>query len=321
MNKLIVTVNKLNKRTSVPASFSDKTNIAGTVNKDFTFIAEEVTGGDNAQAEKWYKDRNNYYYWGGGLKIIEDDTDVAINHTGADNTLMESFVITPVVKKKIEQVINAFETGSAEGNYGILVKLKDYKDPATGVLMVQVTYGRSQTTEFGHLKALVSDYVNHAGIYDDTLAPYLPRIGKKPSLATDAVFCDTLKKAGKTDPIMKTCQNNLFETKYYQPANNWFTTNGFKLPLSMLVIYDSYIHSGSIMSFLRNKFATVVPSNGGDEKEWIKNYVNVRENWLANHSNPLLHQTVYRTKCFKAQMQNNNWDLAQSIKANGVTIS
>jgi len=234
---------------------------------------------------------------------------------------MENFAITPFVKKKIEQVINAFETSSAEGNYAILAKLKDYKDPATGQFIVQVTYGRSQTTEFGHLKVLLTDYVNRGGMFAVTFAPYLNMIGKKPSLAADAVFCDTLKKAGKNDPVMKICQDRLFETKYYQPALGWFNVHGFKMPLSLLVIYDSYIHSGSILSFLRNRFAALVPSNGGDEKEWIQNYVNVRHQWLANHSNPVLHPTVYRTNCFKDQIQNNNWDFTKTIKANGVTIS
>ncbi len=88
----------------------------------------------------------------------------------------------------------------------------------------------------------------------------------------------------------------------------------------MLVIYDSTIQSGSILSFLRKRFSTVVPVHGGDEKEWISNYLNVRTEWLANNTNPLLHGTVYRTKCLQIQIQNNNWDIIQPIKANGVLI-
>src|SRR6185436_13257053 len=115
----------------------------------------------------------------------------------------------------------AFETGSAEGNYATLVKLKDYNDPETKKPIVQITYGRSQTTEFGHLKALIQDYIDKHGTSAHILNPYLNKIGKKPSLATDEIFCNALKNAGKHDPIMKACQDGLFESKYYQPAFSW----------------------------------------------------------------------------------------------------
>lgn len=322
MSKLIVTVNKLNKRTSIPRSFSDKSNIAGIVMKNYTFLGDEVTGTENKLLGKWYKDRENYFYWAGGLAILEDDGDVADVIIEPDNAVFESFSITPVLKRKIEQVINAFETGSAAGRYDMLVKYRDYNDPVTKAREVQVTFGRSQTTEYGHLKALVQDYVaksNHPAAA--ILAGYVNRIGKKPTLADDDTFCKALKDAGKNDPVMRICQDHLFDTKYYNPAYKWYTENGFKQPLSMLVIYDSFIHSGSMLSFLRKRFSTVVPSNGGNEKDWIKNYVDVRNNWLATHSNEILRKTVYRMKCFKEQIQNNNWDLAQTINANGIKIA
>jgi chitosanase len=87
------------------------------------------------------------------------------------------------------------------------------------------------------------------------------------------------------------------------------------------VIYDSYIHSGSILSFLRKKFPTVVPASGGNEMEWITNYIEARYQWLAHHNNHLLRNTVYRMDCFTEQLDNKNWDLTQSIKAHGVTIN
>jgi chitosanase len=322
MLQLIVTATKLNKRRFVPANLPDAGSINGTVTKGFTFLGEEVKTVPNPALGRWYKDRDNNYYWGGGVTVltyVEDENEE--EKSAPDNSLMETSLITPIVKKKIEQVVNAFETGSATGNYGELVKYRDYTDPETNTLMVQITFGRSQTTEFGHLKALIQDYVNDKGNYANELQPYLNRIGKKPSLATDNDFCTALKNAGKNDPIMKSCQDQLFEMKYYQPAHNWFTKNEFTLPLSLLVIYDSTIHSGSVPAFLRKRFPTVVPASGGNEKEWIQNYVDVREKWLANHSNTLLHATVYRTQCFKKQIENDNWNLVLEVKANGVNIS
>jgi chitosanase len=315
---LKVKVKRLNKRKRVPKSLPDASGIVGVVLEGFTFQGEEVSSASDSSDEKWYKDRDDNFYWGGGITVEEV---IIPEPEEPDNIILEeSPTITPVTKRKIEQVINAFETGSAEGNYATLVKLKDHKDPATNTTIVQVTYGRSQTTEFGHLKALVQDYVDSHGQFAGDLKPYLNRIGKKPGLATDDVFCTALKKAGKNDPIMRDCQDRLFESKYYQPAMSWFLQQGFRHPLSMLVIYDSKIHSGGMLAFLRRRFSTVPPIKGGNEMEWIANYVKVRDEWLASHSNPLLRNTIYRTNCFKEQLSQHNWDLSQSIRANGVMI-
>ncbi len=322
MTQLIVKAKKLNKRKRVPSFLPDTNGITGFVKENFIFEGEEVTIVPNPDLGKWYKDRDDNFYWGGGLNILEAAVDEQAPELAApDNAVMEVIAITPLIKKKIEKVINAFETGSAEGNYATLVKLKDYNDPQTKTRIVQVTFGRSQTTEFGHLKTLVQDYIDSNGINANELKPFLNSIGKKPSLATNDNFCNALKNAGKNDPVMKDCQDRLFDSKYYQPAHSWFSVNGFSLPLSLLVIYDSYIHSGSILSFLRKKFSTVVPVSGGEEKEWITNYVNARHNWLANHSDRLLKKTVYRTECFKEQLLHNNWDLSQTINAHGVIIN
>ena len=319
MLQLLVTANKLNKRSRIPLNLPDPNGISGLVMKGYRFAGEEVSQVPNPSLGKWYKDRDNNFYWGGAL-VIEDQQD---DEEDADDLKgqLEKTSITGFVKKKIEQVVNAFETGSAEGDYDELVKYRDYTDPVSKEKKVQVTFGRSQTTEFGHLKALVQDYVNRQGTYANELSPYLNRLGKQPTLATDTEFCTALKNAGKNDPIMRKCQDDLFEAKYYQPAYHWFTTNGFTLPLSMLVIYDSTIHSGGILSFLRKRFATVLPVSGGDEKEWIANYVDVRNKWLADNSSTLLQATVYRTKCFKAAIENDNWDIAKPIRANDVLIA
>jgi chitosanase len=320
MLKLIVTANKLNKRRIIPSSLPDKNNITGVVNKGFIFLGEEVTNVPNAAMGKWYRDRDNNFYWGGALNILEDESAEEPEVFQPDNTVLEHIPITPVIKRKIEQVINVFETGSASGNYASISKHKDYKDPQTGELMVQVTYGRSQTTEFGHLKTLVQDYVESSGMQAGTLRPYLSRIGKKPSLATDDIFCNALKEAGKNDPVMKICQDRLFDAKYYQPAYGWFSAHAFTLPLSLLVIYDSWIHSGGILPFLRKRFSQSVPSSGGNEKEWISSYVKVRHNWLAGHSNEILRKTIYRTECFRQQIDTGNWDLSKTVMANKIPI-
>lgn len=225
-------------------------------------------------------------------------------------------MITPANKLKIQQVVNCFETGSVNGNYGMLVK---YPDGPGGIR--QITFGRSQTTEFGNLKLLLQDYVNDNGTYAAQIKPYLAKIGKKPSLCDDVTFCKLLKDAGSKDPIMQRCQDDFFDSLYYNPAYGWFQHMGFTQPLSLLVIYDSHIHSGSVPQFLRNKFAEKVPASGGNEESWIKQYVNARHDWLTNNPKALLRKTNYRTQCFKTQVQKNNWDLSQPVSANGIKVA
>jgi chitosanase len=200
--------------------------------------------------------------------------------------------LTPQQKSLCEHIVNVFETGSIEGDYSALVTMNDGPH---GVR--QVTYGRSQTTEYGNLEELVQMYVDSHRSFGEQLRPYLPRIGVTP-LADDSQFKQLLRGAGRSDPVMREVQDVFFDKRYYHPALAWATENGFTLPLSVLVIYDSQVHSGG-----------------------ISQYIDVRHDWLANHSNELLRRTVYRTQCFRHEIGRDNWDLSQlPIDAHGVAV-
>jgi len=54
--------------------------------------------------------------------------------------------LTAKQKRICEQVVNAFETGSARGDYG---NISIYNDGPNQIR--QITYGRSQTTEYGRV--------------------------------------------------------------------------------------------------------------------------------------------------------------------------
>lgn len=183
----------------------------------------------------------------------------------------------------------------------------------------QITFGRSQTTEQGNLKALLQLYVAKNGKFANDFKPFIPDVGKN-SLVNNIKFKNLLRKSAREDAVMRTSQDEFFDKLYYQPALQFFEKNLFTHALSMLVIYDSFIHSGSILPFLRQKFPVNIPVNGGDEKKWIKQYVDTRHNWLENHSRQILRKTIYRTNCFKDQIKNNNWNLSKEIVANGVRI-
>jgi chitosanase len=223
-------------------------------------------------------------------------------------------MITSKIKTKILQVINVFETGKPDGKYDSIVRYKDGPNKIR-----QITYGRSQTTEYGNLKRLIENYVSMNGKFAIDFEPYVSKIGNT-ALTDDQVFINLLKTSACKDEMMCKCQDDFFDLYYYQPAYVWFKGFGFKEPLSLLVIYDSYIHSGGILNFLRKRFPERPPVNGGKEGIWIEQYVNTRHDWLATHSNKILHKTVYRTNCFKEQMKNKNWLLEKPVIANGVTL-
>ena len=224
-------------------------------------------------------------------------------------------ILTPQQKRICERVLNAFETGSADGDYG---NVSIYNDGPGRIK--QITYGRSQTTEYGNLGELITMYAGASGQFSNDLKPYVGKVGRQ-ALVDDANFKQLLKKAGK-DLVMRQTQDAFFDRRYFQPAMNWATEQGFTEALSALVIYDSFVHSGGILSFLRRSFSEAPPVEGGSEKKWIEQYVNARHNWLANHSNKILQNTVYRTKCFKAEIARKNWDLSQlPINANDVQVS
>lgn len=230
-----------------------------------------------------------------------------------ERLIYNEFNQTP--KRIIERVINAFETGKADGDYGAIVIFHDGPHNIR-----QITYGRSQTTEYGNLRELVFDYVNANGQFSQSLKPFAEQVGSV-ALTDNATFKDLLRKAGKQDEVMRRTQDSFFDKRYFNPAMKWAKDHGFVLPLSALVIYDSFIHSGSVLWIIRNMFAENPPSSGGDEKAWIKAYVDARHKWLENHSRSIVRKTIYRTKVFKDQIAKNNWDLAITpIDANGIEI-
>ncbi|MES2276432.1 MAG: hypothetical protein V4592_10440 [Bacteroidota bacterium] len=72
MAQYIVTANKLNKRSVVPANLPDSNNIAGVVFKDFKFSGQEADASEvpNPALGKWFKDGDGFYYWGGAITEI-----------------------------------------------------------------------------------------------------------------------------------------------------------------------------------------------------------------------------------------------------------
>src|SRR5262245_58628997 len=111
-------------------------------------------------------------------------------------------------RRIIEQVVNVFETGSPEGDYA---NITVYEDGPGDV--PQITYGRSQTTEYGKLRDLIRMYVEQGAMFSEALRPYVDHIGEKP-LSDDTTFKELLRRAGQEDPVMRRTQDAFFDERY-----------------------------------------------------------------------------------------------------------
>ncbi len=211
-------------------------------------------------------------------------------------------------------VINCFESGSQKTDYSTIYIYGDGPGRKR-----QITLGRG-ITEYGNLKSLIELYVKKNSVFSKDFAPYLSRIGKT-ALVDNGDFKKLLVRAAKKDAAFRACQDTIFEIKYLKPARAFFDANGFVEELSLLVILDSTVHSGSMLSFLMSRFPEKRPVNGGDEKQWISQYVKVRKAWLAGHSNKILRNTTYRMDFFEREISKGNWDFNLPVVAHGVKIT
>jgi chitosanase len=209
----------------------------------------------------------------------------------------------------IRRILSVAETDKAEWDPSAVYVYAD--DNRFKPARKQVTLSIGFTEGGSNLRKVLQRYVDKGGALSASFAGYLPTIGSGPSLANDMHFIGLLKAAGK-EPAMAQAQKECFDEFYLGPAFAWAKKFGFTQPLSFLVIADSYLHSGSMLGFLMERFAEKKPVDGGDEKAWIKAYLDARKNWLATHNNSILRGTVYRANCYIAEGERDNWELAQS---------
>lgn len=223
-------------------------------------------------------------------------------------------ILTSENLRIIKGVIGVIEVSTPTGGYDNITLLPDGPGDR-----VQVTFGRFQTTEYGHLKELVRRYIAAPGeLFDGPLSKYLPKIGKEP-LAGDKQFHSILRQAARVDPQMAIIQDKFFDEVYFAPARAYAEKLGLRSPLAALVVFDSFIHGG--IEIVRKLFPELPPSKGGTEKVWITAYVKARHEWLRTHKRKALHATIYRTRCFLEQIAANNWDLIKlPIAINGMLV-
>lgn len=229
-------------------------------------------------------------------------------------------MITALEKITIQAIVNVFETGSPAGDYSNITVAPG--DPG------HLTYGRSQTTlSSGNLALLVKSYCNStSAAHSVELIAYLPRLeARDTTLDSDARLKILLRQAA-ADRAMRCVQDDFFDRSYWLPALHASQALAIESPLGTAVVYDSFIHGAwarlrdaTVARIGRPSASSLYPQVPG-EGAWVRQYIALRRDWLANHSNPLLRRAVYRMDTFRSLADSGNWDLHLPLTAHDVVI-
>lgn len=220
-------------------------------------------------------------------------------------------------KSVIQSILSVFETGRPEGDYGAVVILPD----GAGI-----SYGKHQATDAGgNLDAILLRYLDLGGARGDELSPYLERLRHNETAAFTSLesspkwvqdLAKLLQDLGRTDATMRRAQDKVFDEAYWRPCVDHCNAMELELPLSICLVYDTCIQSGSAaVSRMRRRFAQVPPSRGGDERTWALAYMRARRAWLANYGEPghIVRRTVVRMDTLMKIAADDNWMLETPI--------
>jgi chitosanase len=208
----------------------------------------------------------------------------------------------------VRQIVNIFETGKPEGEYGRVTVIPG----DTGHL----TYGRSQTTlTSGGLYLLIRAYCEtDGGKYRGQLLGYLGRLrARDTALDIDAHLHYLLREAG-ADPVMRMVQDSWFDRAYLGPAEQACDRRGFAEALSLAVVYDSHVHGSWALISARTDREI-----GADAAEilWVERYLRVRRKWIETHRRRDLRPTVYRMTALMQLVAERRWNLEPPLRVRG----
>jgi len=222
-------------------------------------------------------------------------------------------MLTETQKQTAQAIVNIFETGRTEGDYGRVTLLRN--DPG------HLTYGRSQTTlASGNLYLLIRAYCDSPGaLYASDLRQFLSRLASCDLTLDDDPQIQALLKSAGGDPVMHKVQDQFFDRFYWSPAVQSASELGIVTALGTGVVYDSCIHGSWGRVRDMNTARNGTPALHGEQK-WIISYVEVRKDWLANNPNVLLRSCVYRMETFEELIGEAKWDLGLPLQIRGVTV-
>ncbi len=223
--------------------------------------------------------------------------------------------ITKEQKRVIDSVLSINETGKLPSAtaYSTVTILRD----GAGI-----SYGKHQSTDrSGSLDAIVMRYLDLNGSMASSFDPYLAKLNANFTTKVDPAnppadvkaLMKLLADAGK-DPLMQRAQDEIFDENYWLPVVNRCQAMKLVLPFTYLALYDTCIHSGpGRIDSLRKVFPERPPATGGDEKAWVRAFLNSRYSWLKNYPNPLVQRSAERVTAILKIAAADNWTLATPL--------
>jgi len=222
-------------------------------------------------------------------------------------------MLTNLQKKTAQAIVQIFETSRVNGDYGRVTLLTG----DTGHL----TYGKAQTTlASGNLHMLIAEYCRAPGAaLAGPLSAFLLQLENRDiSLDHNSTFRGLLRDAGE-DSVMHSVQDGFFDRVFWQPATRQMDSISGSQALTAATVYDSTVHgSWRLMRDRTNTQHGTMASPG--EQAWVASYIATRHDWLANHSNTLLHKTVYRMNALQGLVDAGAWDLPLPLTVRGIRI-
>lgn len=216
-------------------------------------------------------------------------------------------MVTILQKKTAQAIVQIFETSKVAGDYGRVTLLAG----DTGHL----TYGKAQTTlASGNLHLLIAEYCRTPGaVFAGPLSAFLTQLDNRDfSLDHNSTLRGLLRDAGE-DSVMQAVQDGFFDRVYWQPAMTQMEAIGGAEALTAATVYDSTVHGSWRLMRDRTNSRHGRPADLG-EQAWIAAYIATRRDWLANHSNTLLHKTVYRMDALQGLVDSAAWSLPLTVR-------
>ncbi len=222
-------------------------------------------------------------------------------------------MLTDLQTQTIRAVVNVFESGSPQGDYGCITCVEGDGG--------HLTYGRSQASlASGNLYRLVKEYCAAPGAScGGEMAPFLSRLeARDTTLDHDLKLRKAMERAG-SDPVMRETQDALFNRAFFEPAVKAAENRNIYSALGTAVVYDSFIQGGwqIVRKLLAARIGPVADATG--DQAWVGEYVAARRGWLEA-AGGLLARSVYRMDAFRQMIDAGKWSLELPLCVRGVVI-
>lgn len=179
-------------------------------------------------------------------------------------------------RRTIWAITSVFESGRPDGNP------KAFQNVDAGI----ISYGKHQATlAAGSLAAVLEKFIQRSNsLASQALRDeFLVRVQQKDAqLRNNSRLKELLLQAGD-EPEMNVAQEEVFASRYYQPAVLFAQQIGVKTALGLACLYDTKIQGG--MLTVTERVANRLGSDQvTDEAVWIRTFLNEREAYLLQLS-------------------------------------